>query len=529
MKFINKIRSFSRKAKIAAGMVVLAAAVAVPMVKAEYYPARPAYDYNKPCNPNDNDPYDRCGSLDGPVFNSFIHTPSYGDERAFFDGRRSDMPTNTNADDITNVNKGSKEVVLRVYVHNNANQSTNANGKGVAHNAKVRVALPTATEQVLRARAYISANNAALVEDTADLIGTEKFSVSYVPGSAKLLRGTSQYALSDSIVTSGAQIGNNVMNGELPGCFDYAALVELKVKVNVQENPKLQLVKEVKIKGQEGWKKEVFTKPGTEVQWRLGTKNISNSTLTQVNLRDVMPPHVKLVPGSVRIIDANQDTVQKDDPLFGGGFGMGTYPSGGIRYIIFNTITKDDFSSCEVRVRNQAFAKSDQTPKEEKDTSDVVIKKEKCNPPVTPKYACDLLKAQVVDQKKREVKFTANASASNGASIERYRFTFGDGSDLTTDQNMVTHTYAKDGQYAAKVAVEVRVDGAIQIAESANCQAVLTFESQPPETPPTPNVPGSPTSLPETGPGEVILAFIAVTLASSVTYFAIVRKLAGLA
>lgn len=534
MKLANKIRSFSLKAKMAVAILTLGAVIAVPLaVNAEFYPDRPVFDYNKSGNGDCNDPNNpardggRCGSLTGPVFNSFINTPSYGDERAFFDGRRSDMPTNTNADDIADVNKGSKEVVLRTYIHNNANQNTN-NTNGMAHNTKVRIALPTATEQVLRARSYITADNAAMVEDTADLLGTEKFKVEYVPGSAKLLRGTSVYPLTDSVVSTGAQVGNTAMNGEFPGCFDYAALVEIRVKVIVQENPNLQLVKEVKVKGEQGWKKEVSTKPGTEVQFRLGTKNISNSTLTEVNVRDVMPPHVQLVPGSVRMIDANQDTVQKDTPLFGGGFGLGTYPSGGIRYIIFNTVTKDDFSECQVRVRNVAYAKSTQTPNEVKDSSDVVITKEKCNPPVTPSYSCDLLKATTGPN--RTAKFTTSASASGGATIKSYIYNFGDGSaEFTTDKAIVDHTYAKDGNYAARVKVLVAVNNENKVAESDKCATVVSFTTPPTTTTPgTPGTPGTPTTLPSTGAGDVIAVFIAVTISSTVAYTVVVRRLSSI-
>lgn len=523
MKLFNKIRSISRKGKIAAVVVfALGVGIAIPLAHAEFYPDRPTYDYNKfdPSNQNCDDPNNpaaqngRCGSMNGPVFNSFVNTPSYGDERAFFDGRRSDMPTNTNADDITNVTDGSKEVVLRMYVHNNANQDTN-NTVGVAHNTKVRILLPTDTQQVLRARAYISASNAALVEDTADLLGSEKFNVSYVPGSAKLLRGTSQYALSDSIVTSGAQVGNTSMNGELPGCFEYAALVEIRIKVNPQPTPKLQVVKEVKVKGANGWNKQITTKPGTEVQWRIGTKDISNANLNNVIVRDVMPPHVKLVPGSVRIINSNKDEVQTDGPLFAGGFNVGNYIPGSTQYIIFNTVTKGDFDTCEVTIRNIAHARSDQTPTEVTDVADVTIKKENCAE-VTPKFTCDLL--TVKPGANRSADFTTHATALNGAQIKLYRYDFGDGSPiLSTDKANVQHTYAKDGQYASRVTVVFQVDGSQQEVSNDKCAALVTFTST---TPPTVTTAGKsgPTTLVNTGPGEVAGVVAAVSAASMLAY-----------
>lgn len=528
MNILHKIRSFGHKGKLAAVVVLaLGVGVALPAVNAEFYPDRPTYNYNKfdPNNLNCNDPNNiatqngRCGSMDGPVFNSFVNTPSYGDERAFFDGRRADAATNTNANVITNVNDGSKEVVLRMYVHNNANQNTNASGKGIAHNAKARILLPTDTQSVLRARAYISANNAALVEDTVDMTGSEKFNVSYVAGSAKLLRGNSQYALSDNIVTTGAPIGDKAMNGELPGCFDYAALIEVRVKIHEAPTPQLQLVKEVKVKGTDGWNKEVSTKPGTEIQWRLGTKDISNANLNNVVVRDVMPPHMKLVPGSVRIINANGDKVQPDNPLFAGGFNVGNYVPGSTQYIIFNTTALDDFSTCEVRVRNIAHARSDQTPTELTDTSDVVIKKDNCTPPPpSPSYSCDLLQATILSD--RTVKYTAQASAKDGAQIVMYTYDFGDGNTLNTDKTTVEHTYADAGNYVARVKVLVNVNGTNKIAESEACAAAVTFTT--PDTPGTVTPGGSSSSTPDTlvnsGPGEVAGVFAATVALGMIGY-----------
>lgn len=531
MKFFKKIRSLSRKSKLALVVLALGLSVAVPMVQAEFYPDRPTFDYNKfdPNNLNCDDPNNpaaqngRCGSMNGPVFNSFINTPSYGDERMFFDGRRSDMANTTNADDIQNVTDGSKEVILRVYVHNNANQDTN-NTVGVAHGTKVRIALPTATEQVLRARAYISASNAGMVEDTADMLGGQKFSVSYVPGSAQLIRHGAQYALSDSIVSDGALIGDNVMNGDLPGCFDYAATVQIHVKINVQETPKLQLTKQVKIDGAANWSKEVDTKPGANVKWLLSTKNISNVQLTNVVIRDVLPPHVKLVPGSVHLINSAGDKVQTDGPLFAGGFTVGNYASAAVQYVTFNTTTLDDFQGCEVRIRNVAHARSDQTPTEETDTSDVVITKENCNQ-TTPTYSCDMLTATAAADHKT-INFTAKASAANGAEIVGYDYDFGDNTPvLSTDKTSVSHTYSGTGQFGARLTVKVKVNNAIQSVTSNKCAALISFPPTP-NTPPTTSTPGTPQQLVNTGPGEVAGLFAATTGAGIAAYrWALGRRL----
>jgi uncharacterized repeat protein (TIGR01451 family) len=545
MKIFNKLRSVSRKGKLA--LVILAlgvGVVALPAVHAEFYPVRPTFDYNKfdPNNNNCDDPNNiatqngRCGSMNGPVLNSFINTPSYGDERPFFDGRLSDAAPSTTADPITSVNKDAgKEVTLRVYVHNNANQGTDclpehldANGNctqidnnapGIAHGAKVSISLPTATASVLRARSDITASNAAGVEDTVDMTGTEPFSVSYVPGSAVLLRGTSSYALSDNIVNGGALIGNTQMDGNLPGCFDFAALVEIKVKITPKPTPNLQLVKQVKVKGDANWSKQVTTKPGSDVQWLLTTKDISNATLNNVIVRDVLPPHVKLVPGSVRLVSTAGDKVQPDGPLFAGGFNVGNYAPAATQYVIFDTKTLDDFPTCSVTIRNIAHARSDEIPTELTDTSDVVINKENCKPPTppTPTFSCDLLTATLGAN--RSATYTTTASANGGAQISLYQYDFGDGTPvLSTDKASVSHTYAKDGQFAARVTVQFKVGDAVKVATSDKCATAVTFTT-PPTTPPAgTTTPGQPTTLVNTGPGSVLGIFGATTAIGTLAY-----------
>jgi uncharacterized repeat protein (TIGR01451 family) len=548
MKLLNKVRSIGRKGKLALAITTLAVGViaALPAVHAEFYPNRPTYDYNKfdPSNNNCDDPSNpatqngRCGSMNGPVFNSFVNTPSYGDERPFFDGRFTDAATGSTSDPVQNVDQDAgKEVTLRVYVHNNANQGTDclpehldANGNctqidnnavGIAHNAKVSITLPTATAQVLRARADISASNATEVEDTVDMTGGEPFTVSYVPGSAVLLRNNVSYPLSDGIVNGGALIGNTVMDGNLPGCFNYAALVEIKVKINTAPTPNLQVVKQVKVKGAASWSKNVDAKVGDDVQWRIGTKDISNANLNNVVARDVLPPHLKVVPGSVQLIDPTSQHTLADSPLFAGGFNIGNYVPGSTQYIIFDTIAQDDFAGCSVTLRNQAFAKSDQTPSEVTDTSDVTITKQNCNnQPQTPTYSCDLLTVTPGDN--RTATFTTTASAAGGAQITLYKYDFGDGTPVfMTNKASVSHAYAKDGQYAARVTVQVNANNKVELATSDKCAALVNFTTPPPTTPGTPgtiNTASSPTTLVNTGPGSVAGLFLAVTGIGTLIY-----------
>jgi hypothetical protein len=136
-----------------------------------------------------------------------------------------------------------------------------------------------------------------------------------------------------------------------------------------------------------------------------------------------------------------------------------------------------------------------------------------------------LLQAQKLSG--RTVKFTASASANNGATIKRYIYNFGDGSqELATDKSTVEYTYAKDGQYASRVRVEMNVNGETKVAESDKCAAAINFTSTP-TTPGQPGTPGTPSSgtLPEAGAGGIAAVFAAVTVAGTLGYSFVTRRL----
>lgn len=630
MKLFQKIKDFVNripKSVMALFALVLIAAVAIPIVKAEYYPNRTPFDYNKECNPNDSDIYDRCGSLTGPVFNSFVNTPSYGDERAFVDARRSDQTASGSYKNVLdNVTDGSKEVVIRMYVHNNANQSTNASGVGIAKNTKVRVDLPEDTAKSLRARGYISADNATpgLVEDTVDFVDDKQFKVEYIPGSAKLFDNDNfadGVTLNDSIVTTGAPIGSDALDGNMKGCFEYEAIVQIRVRIKTVSN---EFTKQVALPGAAAWGEKVTTKPGDTVKWMIKYQNTGDLDQTNVNISDKLPPHLQLVPGSVHYIDAAQDVVQQDAPLFGtGGINFGTWKQNGGFYVRFDTIAKDDFEACEVSLRNIAYNETDQTPKGE-DYADVVIKKENCNPPTssfncdaleseklgtnsylltargsvtnaviegytfkvtgpvndeitldgadnnqvvfqentpgeytvtvqvitdkgttpvseactvkinveevtTPTYSCDLLQKKSIG--KREYRFTTTASASGGATIKQYVYDFGDDTEeLVTDKSVVTHKYAKDGTYVARVTVHFNVDGETKTATSERCEQTIKVKKNCP-VPGKEHLPADsdeceevPSELPKTGPAATASMFVAVTLAGAVAHRFIIGR-----
>jgi len=506
---LHNLRPGTRNVKALTAVVCALILFSSTAVFAGWSPNRPVFDWKNPA--------DQVGSVNGPVFNSFINTPYYGDERAFFDASSTDSP-NSFKDVLPNVTVGSQEVILRTYVHNNANQSLNdaAHGfKSVAHNTQVRIALPTTTDTSLRSSSYISADNAVptQVVDTADLTAATPFSMQYVPGSATIYNGahSNGMPLSDNIVTTGDKIGYQNMDGEFPGCFQYQAIITIHVKI---VTPTLSITKQVRQVGQKTWAKSVAVHPGDQVQYLLSVQDKGKTNLDHVLVSDQLPPHETVVPGSVHYIDAAQDVVQKDAPLFTtGGIDTGTWQPNGGFYIEFSATVNGDFDPCQISIRNIGYAKSTQTPNESNDFADVTVTRQNCNS-VQPSYSCDLLNVTKVSGD--TYKFTVNTTAINGAIVNRYFFNFGDNTEtLTTNQNTAQHTYAQSGSYQSSVKVEFMVDGSVQTASSQACTATITIPvtTTPPTITPPPN-----TTLPNTGPGNIIGIFSITTIAGTVLH-----------
>ena len=174
-----KLKTF---AKLAVFVAAIAAAIIIPITAiAGYEPAnRPVKTYTGADSV----------AFDYPVFNSWVNTPNYGDERAFFDaGSATSGPYK---DQLVVV--PGQEVTLRMYIHNGAAPSlngTNFNGPGVARNTRLQVFLPTATSTSLRSFGYIIADNTnpTWVADSVDFNSSVPVNMEYVPGSARLANG----------------------------------------------------------------------------------------------------------------------------------------------------------------------------------------------------------------------------------------------------------------------------------------------------------------------------------------------------
>jgi hypothetical protein len=127
------------------------------------------------------------------------------------------------------------------------------------------------------------------------------------------------------------------------------------------------------------WHSVIYAKPGDDVQWRLNTSNGPWSTVYHVITRDVLPPDLEVIPGSVVFTNAHGHQSLAPGPLFSYGYYNDGYHPGANTLITFTTKVLGNFKGCRVTGRNQGYARSDQTPIEVTNDADVVITKPGCS------------------------------------------------------------------------------------------------------------------------------------------------------
>ena len=507
-KFLSRL---SGKAKLVVVGAVLAVtgAVVVPMAaKAGFGPDRPTKVYQQ-----------GVAGFDHVTFNSFTNVPGIGDERQFFNGKYPGAAAYS--DPMPEVKDGDV-LTLEVYVHNGADAAlNNAPGQpGVAKNTKVRVALPSGIAKSQQATAYISADNATpkQVFDTLNLGAANggMFQVEYVPGSAHSQGNHINAAISDSIVTTGATIGSDTLNGNVDGCFDDLVYVTIKVKVKM---PQYKIDKTVRKMADptRPWVESEQVKAGETAQWLVGFTNNGQTALNAVNIVDQVPAGMTVVPGSVKLVNGNYPNgyTFPDSAIQDNGrtvnVNIGNYNPGINAFVRYDT--KIDTPAADVcsakTLVNKAFA----TPSGFGaiwDDANVVVAGNECKPDA-PAYSCDLLNVTTGANRMvtiNDFKYTAQG----GATFKHAVINWGDSTTPLTTNNPVNqkHQYAADGTYTVKATAYFTVDGKEVSANGVNCSKTVTFVSGKPVTPPT--------TLPDTGAGDILGMFAAVTVAGALAH-----------
>ncbi len=372
----NILSIFKRTPKLVSlAVAVILTAIIVPAALFAWGPDRPTYTSAVPA--------------DHVTFNSITDNPVQGDERNFVQVREINAGNETYADSIS-LSAGHKYVVY-VYYHNNAASNLNASGVGIAHNVYVKAQIPavvTNGSTDTKGVGYISASdsNPTSVWDNISFSNNtgSDISLRYVTGSATIhnLGSTNGQTLSDNIVTTGAALGYNALDGVILGCNEYAGYVTFEVKA---DQPNFTVEKQVRIAGTTTWQKSITANAGDNIEYLVQYINTGTTDQNDVIVDDTLPAHVSYVNGTSVLKNTNNPTGKTiSDNVTKGGINIGSYSSNANAYVKFSAkIDNESALVCGLNtLTNSAKVMTNNGSKQ--DTATVLVNKTCTNPPVTP-------------------------------------------------------------------------------------------------------------------------------------------------
>src|SRR5574344_73469 len=301
------------------------------------------------------------------VFNSIKDNnelQSVKDERYFVSARNANTDGTKdvwNTGDITV--KDGEEYVIRLYVHNNSPKGTDA----IAKDVTTKFNLGTVVASTQRVDGFITSSNASITKywDSVNFKSADgsNFYLDYVEGSAYLennyfgsISKGNAAKLSDNIVDGGTLIGYNKLDGNLPGCYNYAGYVTIHVKAVFETG---SIEKSVRLDGTKEWSNSVNANIGDTVEYQIHYTNNTANTVKNVVISDVLPDGMKFVDGSAKLYNAaNKSGIAYDgNAILSNGLNIGGYTVGSDAYIRFKATVVDNKLECgSNRVVNWAKA-----------------------------------------------------------------------------------------------------------------------------------------------------------------------------
>ena len=398
---MKKLINFIKNHSIISGSV-LVAAIAPALVWA-WGPSRPSFTIEKPA--------------DYITFNSITNNPVIGGDEKDFVGIR-EVGSNAKWTNNMKVQNG-KEYYVRMYVHNNAASNLNL----VAENVVAKLNVPTTTAKNVTVQGQISASNAKpnTVWDEATFSSDNDFNLAYVAGSALFENnGMGTTKLPDSIVNNtGAKLGYDKLDGKIPGCFQYAGYVTVKVKAQVsqpQEKNNIDLAKTVRNKtnGEKSWVETANAKSGDTVQFQIHAKNTGSAGIQNLVIRDILPKGLNYVAGSTKLYNTPNPKGLKvsDNVIQNSGINIGSYQPNGDAYVRFDATVSAENSLpvCGDNTLTNIAQASDQKIVKN-DTASVKVTK-KCETPKNPVYKCEALSLNIVRKDEKQITYAADTKYS---------------------------------------------------------------------------------------------------------------------
>jgi len=397
---MKKLINFIKNHSIISGSV-LVAAIAPALVWA-WGPSRPSFTIEKPA--------------DYITFNSITNNPVIGGDEKDFVGIR-EVGSNAKWTNNMKVQNG-KEYYVRIYVHNNAASNLNL----VAENVVAKLNVPTTTAKNVTVQGQISASNAKpnTVWDEATFSSDNDFNLAYVAGSALFENnGMGTTKLPDSIVNNtGAKLGYDKLDGKIPGCFQYAGYVTVKVKAQVSQpqEKNIDLAKTVRNKtnGEKSWVETANAKSGDTVQFQIHAKNTGSAGIQNLVIRDILPKGLNYVAGSTKLYNTSNPKGLKvsDNVIQNSGINIGSYQPNGDAYVRFDATVSAENSLpvCGDNTLTNIAQASDQKIVKN-DTASVKVTK-KCETPKNPVYKCEALSLNIVRKDEKQITYAADTKYS---------------------------------------------------------------------------------------------------------------------
>lgn len=366
--------ALKRAPKRLAATLVIASAVLIPAALLAWGPDRPTFTMEKPA-----------GYV---TFNSITNNPTQGDERNFVQIKDASAPNATYGENV-NLQAG-KDYEVYVFYHNNAASNLNDaanNYRGIARGAFMRVQMPATVKAGDKARitAFVGASNAnpGQVWDEAYGTAASDFALRYVPGSAVIYSNgaVNGKTLPDNLYTTGTPLGYDQLNGDLPGCNQYAGYVTFRIRV---DQPNFDVQKTVSKAGTNQYQEQVTALPNEEVEYKIQYKNTGTTQQDNVVIKDALPAGVTYVNGSTQIANSKtngQWSPVSDNGVVSGGINIGSYAPNGNAYVKFKAKIADNSKLANCGLNTLVNTATAETPNGSKnDTASVVVSK-KCETP----------------------------------------------------------------------------------------------------------------------------------------------------
>jgi len=244
-------------------------------------------------------------ACDHIAFNSITNNPHINDERNFV-GIRERNTNNQWSSDLQV--RPNREYVIRLYLHNNADDRLGLVAEGV----RAVLDIPKTTGKFAEIYGSITSDNSnpPKVWDGARMWSDQDFNLAYVSGSARLYNNHFKdgIAMPDELFTrNGTFIGFDTLDGRLPSGYKYDGVIT--VVVWPQFTPKTpdphQMIEcFVRIQGKTGttsWQRSLTASPSDILEYKIAFRNTKKTHVDNIKIRSLLPNYVSYVEGTAEI------------------------------------------------------------------------------------------------------------------------------------------------------------------------------------------------------------------------------------